>query len=169
MKLKLILVLTLFSLTVSTYCQQPIAWTKWEGLFGDWIGEGGGKPGQGGGTFTFKPDLDNKILVRKGHTEFPATDKSPVSVHDDLMIISPDHSGTPAKAIYFDNEGHIINYSITYAEKSIILTSEKVPGSPVFRLTYSLLDPETMNTQFEVSQDGVSFRTYIQGKSKKLK
>jgi hypothetical protein len=85
------------------------------------------------------------------------------------MVVYPDFSGNPAKAIYFDNEGHTINYSITYSDKSIILTSDKIPNVPIFKLTYSLIDNETVNTKFEMSQDGVKFFTYIEGKSKKLK
>ena len=71
--------------------------------------------------------------------------------------------------IYFDNEGHIINYLITYYENSIILTSEKTEKAPGFRLTYTLIDKETVNTKFEMSQNSVTFATYIEGKSKKTK
>jgi len=56
-----------------------------------------------------------------------------------------------------------------YADNSITLVSNKVPGVPVFRLTYTLLDEETVNTAFEMSQDGKKFMTYIEGKSKKQK
>ena len=85
------------------------------------------------------------------------------------MIIYPDYSGNPAKAIYFDNEGHIINYSIMYDDKSIVFTSGWIPDVPVFRLTYSLLENETINTKFEISQDGDKFTTYIEGISKKIR
>jgi len=43
-----------------------------------------------------------------------------------------------------------------------------MPNVPVFRLTYTLLENETVNTKFEMSRDGVNFTTYIEGKSKKL-
>ena len=85
------------------------------------------------------------------------------------MIIYPDNKGNPVKAIYFDNEGHAISYSITYADQSIVLISDKIPKIPVFRLTYSLLDHEMVNTKFELSQDVEKFSTYIEGKSKKTK
>ena len=134
---------------------------------GEWVGSG--QPGQGGGTFSFKPDLDQKILVRKSHSEYPASANKPEIIHDDLMVVYLDYSGNPNKAIYFDNEGHTINYSITYSDKSIVLTSDKVPNVPVFRLTYSLLDDASVNTKFEMSQDGEKFFTYIEGKSRKLK
>lgn len=151
------------------FSQQKPNWDQWRWLTGEWVGEGSGQPGTGGGTFSFKTDLDQNILVRKSHSEYPATADKPQVIHDDLMVVYPDFSGTPAKAIYFDNEGHTINYSITYSEKSITLTSDKIPNVPIFRLTYSLLDNETVNTKFEMSQDGVKFFTYIEGKSKKSK
>ncbi len=75
------------------------------------------------------------------------------------MIIYPDLSGSSNKAIYFDNERHTINYTISYSEKSIVLTSDKIPDSPVFRLTYTYLDKKTVNTRFEISQDGEKFMT----------
>ena len=108
-----------------------------------------------------------KIIERKSHSEYPATKDKPLIIHDDLMIIYLDYSGNPSKAIYFDNENHVINYSITYADNSIILTSDKIPHVPVFRLTYTLLDNETIDTKFEMSNDGEKFMTYIEGKSKK--
>ena len=108
-------------------------------------------------------------MVRKSHSEYPATANKPKVIHDDLMIIYLGDTGIASKAIYFDNEGHTINYSITYSDKSIAFTSDKIPNVPVFRLTYSLLDDATVNTKFEMSQDGEKFMTYIEGKSRKVK
>jgi hypothetical protein len=169
MKIKSLLATALFCLSTICFGQQNSTWDKWNWLTGEWIGEGSGQPGQGVGTFSFKTDLDGTILVRESHSEYPATENKPEVIHDDLMIVYPDHTGTPSKAIYFDNEGHTINYSIAYSEKSIVLTSSRIQNVPVFRLTYTLLDTETVNTKFEMSQDGEKFMTYIEGKSKKIK
>lgn len=169
MKLKSILVGALLSLTFSAFAQQSSPWNKFEWLTGEWIGEGSGKPGQGGGTFSFKLDLGEKIMIRKSHSEYPATDKKPKIVHDDLMVIYLDYSGTPSKAIYFDNEGHTINYSISYTDKSIVFTSAKIANIPIFRLTYLLLDHENIDIKFEMSQDGLQFMTYIGGKSSRVR
>ena len=161
--------LIVFSLLISTtFAQQNSTWKDWSWLIGEWRGEGGGQPGQGGGTFSFKTDLDGKILVRKSHSEYPASGNRPATIHDDLMIVSLDYSGNPTKAIYFDNEGHTINYRISYAPNTIVLTSGKMANVPVFRLTYTLLDTEMVNTKFEMSQDGEKFMTYVEGKSKKV-
>jgi hypothetical protein len=100
------LIFTIVFIGFFTICsgQPNKTWDKWTGITGEWIGEGSGKPGQGGGYFTFITDLDNNILVRKGHTEIAATGNNPKVIHDDLMVIYPDYSGNPSKAIYFDNE-----------------------------------------------------------------
>ena len=156
-------------LFLTSFAQQNSTWHKWNWLIGDWAGEGSGQPGQGGGIFSFKTDLDQKILMRKSHSEYPAMGNKPNIVHDDLLIIYPDNSGNPVKAIYFDNEGHTINYTITYSDKAIVLTSEKIPNIPAFRLIYNQLDDLSVDTKFEISQDGVKFNTYIEGKSKKIK
>ncbi len=162
---------TIFILLFSSiaFAQQTGSWNKWVWLIGEWQGEGDGNPSHGSGGFTLKPDLNEKILVRKAHSEYPATANKPATIHDDLMIIYPDYSGSSSKAIYFDNEGHTINYSISYSDSSIIMTSEKNQNMPVFRLTYRLLSDNNVNTKFEMSQDGITFSTYVEGKSKKIK
>jgi hypothetical protein len=170
MKSKLIALISLLAVTSYSFAQKNNAWDKWNWLMGTWKGEGSGEPGKGGGTFSFATDLDKKITVRKSHSEYPgATKDTPKIVHDDLMVIYLDYSGTPSKAIYFDNEGHTINYSITYSEGNVVMLSEKIEHVPVFRLTYTLLAPNSINTKFEMSQDGETFVTYIEGKSKKTK
>lgn len=169
MKPILFLFVVFFAFSIPGNAQQKDAWANWSWLMGGWEGEGGGQPGQGSGSFSFKTDLDGKILVRKSHSEYPASGNRPATIHDDLMVVSIDQTGNPAKAIYFDNEGHTINYSITYAPDSVVLQSEKTPDAPVFRLTYSKIDEQTVNTKFELSHDGENFMTYIEGKSKRLK
>jgi hypothetical protein len=169
MKAKQILIIAILGFYMPCFGQQSSTWDKWDWLTGDWIGEGSGQPEQGGGTFSFKLDLDKKILIRKSHSEYPQAENKPTIIHEDLMIVYVDPTGNQSKAIYFDNEGHIINYTIIYFDKSITLTSDKILNVPIFRLTYTLLDKETVNTKFEMSQDGERFTTYIEGKSKKTK
>ncbi len=115
--------------------------------------------------FTF--DLDKNVIVRKSHSEYPAADNKPLIIHDDLMVVYHNPGGGPDKAIYFDNERHTINYTVNYQVKSIVMTSDKLPQTPVFRLVYTLLENEKVNTRFEMSQDGEKFTPYVEGKSKK--
>jgi len=168
-KTRYLLALVLSAAMASSYGQQAPSWQKWKWLMGAWAGEGNGQPGKGSGNFSFATDLENKILVRKANSQYPAQGNRPASVHDDLLIIYADISGSPSKAIYFDNEGHVINYSVTYPGESIVFQSEKLGNMPVFRLTYSAVDDQTINTKFEMSQDGAVFMTYVEGKSRKVK
>ncbi len=147
-----------------TFGQQESTWKGWSWLIGEWTGEGSGEPGQGSGSFSLLPDLDGKILIRKNHSEYPATAEKPKIVHDDLMIIYLDQAGQPTKAIYFDNEGHLINYEAAFSENTIVLTSSKLQEQPVFRLTYIPIDGQTVNIRFEISPDGRTFHLYTEGK-----
>jgi hypothetical protein len=107
---------------------------------------------------------DKKILVRKNHSEYPAAKDKPEIIHDDLMVVYLDYKENPDKTIYFDNENHVINYSISYTENTITLTSLKSGEMPVFRLTYYLIDKDILNVKFEMSQTGETFQTYTEGK-----
>ena len=168
MKKGIILLFMVAGVTTLCFAQAGTTWTNFDGLVGEWVGDGAGQPGQGSGTFTFSYDLGNKILVRKGHTTFPKTENKAETIHDDLMVVYAEYPGAPLKAVYFDNEGHTINYTIQCVEKSIILTSSKMPNVPIFRLTYTLLDKNVINTKFEMSRDGEKFNAYLEGKSKKV-
>lgn len=169
MNLKLALLIALVALSPFVNGQNNSSWFQWNWLIGSWIGEGEGQPGTGGGTFSFALDLDENIIVRKSHSEYPAQDKEATIIHKDLLIVYANPETNLPDAIYFDNEGHVIKYQVAYAENSIVLTSERDPGFGVFRLSYNLLDRETINTKFEISQDGINYMTYIEGKSKKTK
>jgi len=79
---------------------QGRAWAPLAFLLGVWLGEGGGDPGQGTGWFSFLPDLQGKILVRKNHADYPASADWPAFAHDDLLIVYKDVLGGALRAIY---------------------------------------------------------------------
>jgi hypothetical protein len=83
MKFKISLTVLLFAFFSVSYGQQDSTWKKWNWLMGEWVGEGNGTPGQGGGEFSFILDLDKNILVRKSHSEYPATKDKPETSHKD--------------------------------------------------------------------------------------
>jgi len=169
MKKKLLLLSMLAGLFFVCFGQKPPAWDKWQWLVGEWLGEGSGVPGQGSGSFSFHFDLGGNILVRKSHSTYPAAGNKPSIVHEDLLVVYADAAGVPVRAIYFDNEGHVIQYGAACAERTIVFTSDRTSGMPVFRLTYTRLDGGTVNTEFAVSQDNEKFTTYVAGKSRRVK
>jgi hypothetical protein len=169
MKSKILFAIVFAALTAVSFGQQGLNWDKWSWLIGAWKGEGSGLPGQGGGEFTFQFDLDQQILVRKSHSEYPAAPGKPNIVHEDLLIVYPDSTGKPMKAVYFDNEGHVIHYSVAIADSTIALTSEKTANVPIFRLIYERLDDRSVKVKFEMSQDGEKYSTYLEGTSVRIK
>jgi hypothetical protein len=121
--------------------------------------------------FSFQTDLDGKILVRKNHTVFPATANSTAKVHDDLLIVYPDAKSGTQEAIYFDNEGNIIKYKVSFTANSVVLTSEVTSNSPRFRLSYVTIDSKTVNITFEMAtpQAPEEFKMYLSGKASKVR
>jgi hypothetical protein len=143
-------------------------WDSLRFLQGDWIAEGGGQPGQASaGSFGFQPDLDGKILVRKNRSEYPATKDHPAVVHRDLMVIYPGGEGKPARADYWDNEGHAIRYTVTADGKSAVFLSEEDQVGPRFRLSYAATGPQTVSIKFEVAPPGKPFQTYVEGSARR--
>lgn len=155
------------AVTFLAAAQQPskaAPWEAWRPLIGNWVGEG--SPSQGDSYFSFLSDLQDRILVRKNHAEYPAAKGRPAIVHDDLMIIYGD-SGAGQKAVYFDNEGHVIKYAVSFSpdKKAIVFVSPAVSGAPRYRLSYFPLDQDRVRITFEIAPPGQpeAFGLYLEG------
>jgi hypothetical protein len=150
---------------------RPVSWDAYQFLMGEWIGEGSGDPGQGSGSCTFAFDLQKTVLVRKNHTDFPATKDRPAFSHDDLMVIYQE--GGKTKAVYFDNEQHVINYTVALSKDSnaAIFLSDASPSAPRFRLTYTKMGTDRVKITFDIAPPGKpdSFKTYVEGTARKKK
>jgi hypothetical protein len=164
----IMLCIVLFVFAVSLSAQQPMKasnWDSWQFLLGEWVGEGGGSgPGQGLGTSTFYLDLQDTILVRKNQANYPASKDRPAYSHDDLMIIYQQPDST--KAIYFDNEGHVIHYTVELSpgHETLTFLSEIIKTAPRFRLTYTKVKEGTLKIKFEIAPPGKpeAFSQYIE-------
>jgi len=141
------------------------AWTALGALLGSWTGEGSGDPGQGTGGFSFASDLQGKILVRKSYADYPATKDRPAFSHQDLMVVYQEPDTRLSKAVYLDNEGHVINYTVTLSPdaKSIVFLSELRPSTPRYRLIYIMTGKDRVELTFEIAPPDKpdSFTTYI--------
>jgi len=142
-------------------------WGPAQFLVGNWAGEGGGQPGQGAGLFSFTPDLQGKILVRKSFTDYPAANGRPASRHEDLTILYHDAATHALRATYFDSEDHIIHYSVTPAEGGVVFVSEGPPAGPRFRLTYTSAGKDSLKIKFEIATPGQEFAVYLEGKARR--
>jgi len=158
----------------AAFTQQKSAqdWSAWQFLQGKWAGEGSAEVGQGSGYFTFEPDLQNKVWVRKNYSEYPATKDRPKYVHEDLMVIYFDGIARATRAFYCDTEGHAIQYTASFSDdaKTLTFISDQQEGKPRFRLTYFRTEPDHMSLTLETAQPGKpdDFHKIVEGKVHKV-
>jgi hypothetical protein len=116
------------------------------------------------GTYAFKPELGNHILAR--HTISLSVCKGPATFdceHNDVLYIFRDAPTQPLKAIYFDNEGHVIHYDVSTpsATSAVFLSDSSQPG-PEFRLFYELKG-EVMSGKFQMRTPGqAEWKSYLE-------
>lgn len=159
----------MFACNSASICLADDAWEPYRFLLGDWVGEDTGGPGKGSGKISFRLDLEDKVIVRKNRAEYPAAPGRPAATHEDLMVIYRAEGGNPTKAIYFDNEGHVIHYTASFSEdkETLIFLSEAAPATPRFRLSYTKGEQGSVGIKFEMAPPGKpdAFRLYLEGKA----
>ncbi len=139
-------------------------------LIGEWEAEGGGAAGAGRGGFTFARGLQDRVIVRTNHAEYPASGEGPASRHDDLMVVHAAEGGE-IRADYYDSEGHVIRYVVTTPRAgNVVFLSEAAGGAPRFRLTYTLADDGRLDGLFEIAPPGKpdAFATYLRWTSRRV-
>jgi hypothetical protein len=173
--IRIVFIVLLVCLSTGLLSAQPAPqapnWNAFKFLIGDWVGEGTGAPGEGSGGFSFSYDLQNTVLVRKNFANYPATKDRPAFTHDDLMIVYQE--GGKTKAIYFDNEQHVIDYSVSVSSdsNSIVFVSDAMASAPRFRLTNAKAGTDKITITFEIAPPGKpdSFAKYIEAVARRKK
>src|SRR5215467_10878595 len=147
-------------------------WDAWQFLRGKWVGEGSSELGQGSGYFSFEPDLQNKVWIRRNHSEYPATKDRPTYVHEDLMVVYLNKPTDQVRAFYCDTEGHIIQYTVAFSNDGNTLTfvGDRQESAPRYRLTYVRGEPGHMSVTLEMAQPAKpdDFQKIVEGKVRKL-
>jgi hypothetical protein len=136
-------------------------------LVGEWTAvAGGGKPGEAvRGGFSLERDLGGAVLVRRNRAEYaPLPGQARGAAHDDLMVVYPEGGGL--RAVYFDNEGHVIRYAVTAEAGRVTFESEPGPG-PRFRLVYQRQGEDEVSIAFLVAPPGKDFRAYVTGSARR--
>jgi len=151
-------------------------------LLGTWVA-GTGAPGSAGaqvfGTYTFSRDLGGHAMQRTGTV---ATCKGPQDFdcnHHDQLTIFPDPNGQTLHgsslfALYLDNEGHVIYYTISKPDpQTVIFNSQGPPAAPKFRLSYHLegSGPKAvMSGKFQMAAPGSDdYHSYLEWSGTKQK
>lgn len=140
-------------------------WKKLEFLLGSWTGTAGEKDtplGAGQGGFSYRLELNKKIIVRHNQAAYTSG-----AQHDDLMVIYLDAPNDTPRAIYFDTEGHVIRYHLTFpGPNRVIFESDGTQPGPRYRLSH-WLNGRALDGRFEVAPPGAGYKTYLSWTSKK--
>ncbi len=140
-------------------------WKPLRFLLGTWDAttKGGSAGASGTGTYTFQLELKDHILSRRTNS---AECKGPSDFnceHSDLLYVYPDAPGGALKAVFFDNEGHVIHYKVsTPTAASVFFVSDPSQKGPQYRLSYELKDKELFG-KFEIRMPGQDqFKAYLE-------
>jgi hypothetical protein len=142
------LILAAASLTASAQAPKTDPLAPLDFLLGTWAANAVAPDGSAAaavyGTYTFSRDLGGHAMQRTGTV---ATCKGPQDFdcnHHDQLTIFPDPTGQAAHhaslfALYLDNEGHVIYYTIATPDAHTAIFSSVTAGSaPKFKLVYHL-------------------------------
>jgi hypothetical protein len=126
--------------------------------------QGGAAQAQGNGTYSFAPELKHHVLVRRSGDSTGC--KGPASFdceHRDLLYVYQEAENQPLKAIYFDNEGHVIHYAVSTPDPTTaVFISEASPSGPQFQLVYQLKDM-VMSGKFQMRMPGqAEWKSYLE-------
>lgn len=167
----LLLALSLL-LSSEVWSAEADPWKAISFLQGTWGAEirAGTAGAQGISNYTFKPGLRHHVISRTSAA--PATCKGPEDFdcgHSDLLYIYQEGPKQPLKAIYFDNEGHVIHYEVATPQwDTVIFISEASASGPQFRLMYQLSNA-IMSGQFQVRMPGQKdWKSYLEWSGPKL-
>jgi|WetSurMetagenome_2_1015567.scaffolds.fasta_scaffold175349_2 hypothetical protein len=140
-------------------------WKPLQFLVGTWEAKtsGGSAGAVGSGSYTFRMELKNHVLARR---TMGAECKAPTDFnceHDDALFVFVESPGMRLRAIFFDNEGHVIHYDVSVPRPdSVIFASESTQPGPAYRLSYELKGKELFG-KFEIRMPGqAGLTTYLE-------
>ena len=116
------------------------------------------------GTYSFTPELNGHILAR--HVTSPTACKGPATFdcdHTDQLYIFAEAPGQPLRAIFFDNEGHVLHYTLSTPDPTTaVFLTDPDPQGPRFRLTYHL-ENSILSGKFQMHlPGGTDWTSYLE-------
>jgi hypothetical protein len=143
----------------------PDPWKALAFLEGTWEAhaQAGSAGAQSNGTYTFKPELKHHVLVRRSDSAACMGPANFDCEHSDVLYVYQEAENQPPKAIYFDNEGHVIHYAVsTPNSTTAMFISEESSSGPQFRLVYELKDVGMLG-KFQIRMPGqAEWKSYLE-------
>jgi hypothetical protein len=124
-------------LAAATCLRAQDPWQPLQFLVGKWDADGG--------ACSFDFDLERKVLIRKSYA----------GPHHDLTVIYADPATKSLKAIYFDNEDHVIEYKVEAGPDSVRFVNEG------YLLTYRKAGEGRVTLDFDIAPPGKPLANYI--------
>jgi hypothetical protein len=126
-------------------------------LVGTWTSAAGTVADTGetaAGRSTISVEVGGAAMLRRDHTDLSRGGKATESF-DQLMLIYPESATLHAD--YTDGT-HVIHYAsaAVIPDRSIAFTSVAAAGAPTYRLTYEVVDADTISVHFDVEPPGAS-------------
>lgn len=125
-------------------------------LVGRWASGDGKVADTGGasrGSSLFTVEANGDVLLRRDHTELFNAQGKPAGGFDQIMMIYADAGSIHAD---YSGEGHLIHYVSAEVSpgRSVVFTSARQPGAPVFRLGYVLQADGALGVSFAMAPPG---------------
>jgi len=140
-------------------------WKSLQFLVGTWEAhtQGGTAGAAGAGKYTFQAELHNHVLARHSSSEKCSGPADFDCEHSDLLYVYQESPGQSYRAIYFDNEGHVIHYDVSVpTPTTAVLLSEPFRPGPQFRIIYELKEAK-MYGKFQMRAPGqTEFHSYLE-------
>jgi len=168
MRKKIIIILVLLpTLLMAQTEKKQDAWGSMKLFVGMWQGEGEGKSGVSKVWKEWRFVLNGKFLQMKTRAVFSPQKKNPEGeVHEDEGYFSLDRARRQIVFRQFHVEGFIIQYvleNISEDRKRLIFVAEQIENGPPglqAKLTFRILDVDTIEERFELSFPGKEFDCY---------
>ncbi len=132
---------------------RPLEW-----LIGEW--DALPDPAGATGASTSALVASGTAIVRTSRAEYPPGHPR-AGRHDDVLLVYVEHG--ELYALYVDNEGHVVRYTVSTGDDRAVFTSADGPG-PRFRLTYERRGPNETDVRFEVAPPGGELAPYLSGR-----
>lgn len=157
----------LFAVGAANAQTKPDVWQPFRSFAGDWKGTGGGAPGTGEYTRSYRFIFNGKFIEVRNKSVYPKQPKNPNGeTHEDVGYISYDRARKIFVLRQFHTEGFVNQYrleSISGDGKVIVFVSEALENLPAgfrARESYRIAGPNEFTETFEIAEPNKEFEVY---------
>ncbi len=128
-------------------------WQNLQFVVGNWDARGDEQRVEPLGSYSFQPELNGKILVRRAQAIEGKGVMGGAPGYDDLLIVYYEAGAGGLQAIDFDTEGRVIHYQGKAENNKAVFDSLPSQPGPRYRLTYEF-QGKKLHGSLEVAPEG---------------